>query len=84
MSDDLRVRSLPEVSEASIKFEPLLPTGTELVVLGGPVQASGFTWYRVAPASFRLADSVVDGWDAASFMQTLKGYIENPLRLLSA
>lgn len=27
---------------------------------------------------------VVDGWDAASFMQTLKGAIENPLRLLSA
>jgi 2-oxoisovalerate dehydrogenase E2 component (dihydrolipoyl transacylase) len=27
---------------------------------------------------------VVDGWDAASFMQALKGYIESPLRLLSA
>ena len=27
---------------------------------------------------------VVDGWDAASFMQALKDYIENPLRLLSA
>jgi 2-oxoisovalerate dehydrogenase E2 component (dihydrolipoyl transacylase) len=27
---------------------------------------------------------VVDGWDAASFMQALKGYLENPLRLLSA
>jgi len=27
---------------------------------------------------------VVDGWDAANFMQTLKAYIENPLRLLSA
>ena len=27
---------------------------------------------------------VVGGWDAASFMQALKGYIENPLRLLSA
>src|SRR4029078_11623278 len=26
---------------------------------------------------------VVDGWDAASFMQALKGYVENPLRLLS-
>jgi 2-oxoisovalerate dehydrogenase E2 component (dihydrolipoyl transacylase) len=26
---------------------------------------------------------VVDGWDAASFMQALKSYIENPLRLLS-
>ena len=27
---------------------------------------------------------VVDGWDAARFMQTLKTYIENPIRLLSA
>jgi len=27
---------------------------------------------------------VIDGWDAASFMQTLKAYIENPIRLLSA
>ncbi|MBB3763166.1 dihydrolipoamide acetyltransferase family protein [Sphingomicrobium lutaoense] len=27
---------------------------------------------------------VVDGWDAASFLQALKGYIENPIRLLSA
>jgi 2-oxoisovalerate dehydrogenase E2 component (dihydrolipoyl transacylase) len=27
---------------------------------------------------------VVDGWDAASFMQALKGLIENPIRLLSA
>jgi 2-oxoisovalerate dehydrogenase E2 component (dihydrolipoyl transacylase) len=27
---------------------------------------------------------VVDGWDAANFMQALKGYIESPLRLLSA
>ena len=27
---------------------------------------------------------VVDGWDAASFMQALKAFIENPIRLLSA
>ena len=27
---------------------------------------------------------VIDGWDAASFMQALRGYIENPIRLLSA
>jgi 2-oxoisovalerate dehydrogenase E2 component (dihydrolipoyl transacylase) len=26
---------------------------------------------------------VVDGWDAASFLQTVKSYIEHPLRLLS-
>jgi len=27
---------------------------------------------------------VVDGWDAASFLQAMKALIENPLRLLSA
>ena len=27
---------------------------------------------------------VVDGWDAANFLQALKALIENPLRLLSA
>jgi len=27
---------------------------------------------------------VVDGWDAASFLQDVKGFIENPVRLLSA
>ncbi|QNN65378.1 2-oxo acid dehydrogenase subunit E2 [Sphingomonas rhizophila] len=27
---------------------------------------------------------VVDGWDAANFMQHLKGFIENPIQLLSA
>jgi 2-oxoisovalerate dehydrogenase E2 component (dihydrolipoyl transacylase) len=26
---------------------------------------------------------VVDGWDAANFLQAMKAYIENPLRLLS-
>jgi len=26
---------------------------------------------------------VVDGWDAASFMQAMKKLIENPLKLLS-
>ena len=25
----------------------------------------------------------IDGWDAANFLQALKSYIENPLRLLS-
>jgi 2-oxoisovalerate dehydrogenase E2 component (dihydrolipoyl transacylase) len=26
---------------------------------------------------------VVDGWDAANFLQEMKRFIENPLRLLS-
>ena len=36
------------------------------------------------PVAVSCDHRVVDGWDAASFMQALKGYIENPLRLLSA
>ena len=35
------------------------------------------------PVAVSCDHRVVDGWDAASFMQALKGYIENPLRLLS-
>jgi 2-oxoisovalerate dehydrogenase E2 component (dihydrolipoyl transacylase) len=27
---------------------------------------------------------VVDGWDAANFLQAMKALIENPIRLLSA
>ena len=33
--------------------------------------------------SLSCDDRVVDGWDAANFMQALKAYVENPLRLLS-
>ena len=32
---------------------------------------------------FDRESTAVDGWDAASFMQALKGLIENPLKLLS-
>ena len=52
VSDRLRVRSQPRVSDDSIMYEPVLPLGTELTVLDGPVSASGYTWYKVAPISF--------------------------------
>jgi hypothetical protein len=64
VSDRLRVRSRPEVSDVSVKYEPLLPRGTELLVLEGPVSASGYVWYRVAPVSLSLDDRVADGWVA--------------------
>ena len=64
VSDRLRVRSAPEVSEASIKYEPVLPLGTELRVIGGPVRASGYVWYDVTPVSFDLAGDVAHGWVA--------------------
>jgi hypothetical protein len=52
VSDRLRVRSLPEISDASIRYEPLLPLGNRLVVLGGPTLGDGYAWYLVmAPIS---------------------------------
>ena len=39
---------------------------------------------KVMNLSLSCDHRVVDGWDAASFMQTMKGFIENPIRLLSA
>ncbi|MDP2349580.1 MAG: serpin family protein, partial [Chloroflexota bacterium] len=66
VSDRLRVRSQPRVAGDSIKFEPLLPTGTELLVIEGPVSDSGYDWYRVAPVSLTLSGGIADGWVAAA------------------
>jgi serpin B len=63
VSDRLRVRSAPGVSDDSIKYEPLLPLGTELLVVGGPVEATGYTWWQVEPMSFALQEATV-GWVA--------------------
>ena len=60
----LRVRSQPRVSDDSKKFEPLLPLGTELEVVGGPVTGSGYVWYEVAPVSFALTGGADRGWVA--------------------
>jgi len=44
-------------------FEPLLPAGTPLYVLDGPVPASGYEWYEVAPLGSRI---LPQGWVAAA------------------
>jgi alpha-tubulin suppressor-like RCC1 family protein len=64
VSDGLRVRSAPRVSDDSLKYQPLLPLGTELRVLDGPVSASGFVWYKVEAVSFVLQDGPGNGWVA--------------------
>ena len=64
VSDRLRIRSQPRVSDDSRKLDPLLPLGTELEVVGGPVTASGYTWYEVAPVSFALDGGADRGWVA--------------------
>jgi hypothetical protein len=45
-------------------YQPVLPIGTELFVLDGPVAASGYTWYKVAPVSFAELDGPGSGWVA--------------------
>jgi len=64
VSDSLRVRSQPRVSDDSVKYEPLLPLGTELQVIDGPVNASGYVWYKVVPVSFSLREGPGNGWVA--------------------
>jgi serpin B len=64
VSPGLRVRSLPRVADDSIRYEPLLPLGTRLAVLGGPVVAGSYTWYDVAPIGVQLAGGLTHGWVA--------------------
>lgn len=61
--DGLRVRSKPKISDDSIKQEPLLPLGTDLLVLDGPVSASGYDWYETVPLS---SGDLPSGWIAAA------------------
>ncbi len=49
------------------------------VIVDGELEAR-----KVMNLSLSCDHRVVDGWDAASFLQTLKSFIENPIRLLSA
>ena len=67
VTDDLRVRSNPGVSDDSTKLEPLLQDGVQVVVLDGPVQASGYDWYLVQPTiTSDTADPYPFGWVAAA------------------
>lgn len=62
-TDGLRVRSEPRVSDDSRKLEPLLPSGSQLYVLDGPVSASGYAWYEVVSLTSRELPS---GWVASA------------------
>jgi hypothetical protein len=61
VSDRLLVRSKPGVGKDSQKLAPLLPLGTRLFVIKGPVPASGYDWYLVQP----LRGAGPAGWVAA-------------------
>lgn len=66
VSDDVRVRSKPRVSSDSVRYEPVLATGTDLRVLAGPVAGSGYWWYRVRlEDGLTLRGGIATGWVAA-------------------
>src|SRR5262249_18366209 len=52
----------PGVGPKSQKLEPLLPAGSRMLVVRGPVRADGYDWYEVQAASKDLS---MFGWVAA-------------------
>src|SRR5262245_53657275 len=63
VADGLRVRSEPHVGDDSFKREPLLPLGSRLYVLNGPVRGSGYDWFEIAPLDSR---NLPRGWVASA------------------
>jgi hypothetical protein len=70
VTDGLRVRTKPAVSDDSIRLEPLLWKGALAFVVDGPVAGSGYDWYLVEPlgeVDLQVhADPPAYGWVAAA------------------
>lgn len=52
VSDRVRIRSEPRIAEDSIKYEPLLDVGDQLLILDGPVIANDYEWYLISAFGF--------------------------------
>lgn len=46
--DGLRVRTQPGVTDNSTRLQPLLPSGTRMLILRGPVTLDNHDWYEVS------------------------------------
>src|SRR5437868_1508255 len=73
------ITSTPVVNPPQVAIVAVNKIEEKLVPIGEDIEVR-----KRMNLSLSCDHRVVDGWDAASFMQALKGYIENPLRLLSA
>jgi 2-oxoisovalerate dehydrogenase E2 component (dihydrolipoyl transacylase) len=73
------ITSTPVVNPPQVAIVAVNKIEEKMVVVDGELEVR-----KRMNLSLSCDHRVVDGWDAASFMQTLKGYVENPLRLLSA
>jgi 2-oxoisovalerate dehydrogenase E2 component (dihydrolipoyl transacylase) len=73
------ITSTPVVNPPQVAIVAVNKIEDKVVVVGEDIDVR-----KRMNLSLSCDHRVVDGWDAASFMQTLKTFIENPLRLLSA
>jgi 2-oxoisovalerate dehydrogenase E2 component (dihydrolipoyl transacylase) len=73
------VTSTPVINRPEVAILAVNKVEEKLVPVGDEIEVR-----KRMNLSLSCDHRVVDGWDAASFMQSLKALIENPLRLLSA
>ena len=73
------VTSTPVINRPEVAIIAVNKVEEKVVVIDGDIELR-----KRMNLSLSCDHRVVDGWDAANFMQAVKGYIENPLRLLSA
>jgi 2-oxoisovalerate dehydrogenase E2 component (dihydrolipoyl transacylase) len=73
------VTSTPVINRPEVAILAVNKVEEKLVPIDGEIEIR-----KRMNLSLSCDHRVVDGWDAASLMQALKGYVENPLRLLSA
>jgi 2-oxoisovalerate dehydrogenase E2 component (dihydrolipoyl transacylase) len=73
------ITSTPVINRPEVAILAVNKVEEKLVPIDGEIEIR-----KRMNLSLSCDHRVVDGWDAASFMQALKNYIENPLRLLSA
>ena len=62
-ADGVRVRSMPTVHPASIKYVPLLRSGDRVLVAAGPVAADGYDWFLV-DTLYESGERPLFGWAA--------------------
>jgi 2-oxoisovalerate dehydrogenase E2 component (dihydrolipoyl transacylase) len=73
------ITSTPVINRPEVAIIAVNKVEEKVVVIDGEIELR-----KRMNLSLSCDHRVVDGWDAANFMQALKAYIENPLRLLSA
>ena len=73
------ITSTPVINRPEVAIIAVNKVEEKVVVIDGEIEVR-----KRMNLSLSCDHRVVDGWDAASFMQAMKSFIENPLRLLSA